>query len=80
MHKMEFFAAGVPWFVTLFGRDSQTPYYSTVDATPLFLFLLGMQAAWTGGLDLFHEIKGHLDGIDAEAAGVEGGIEVMIER
>ncbi len=106
-----FFAAGVPWYVALFGRDSlvtalqmaafdaniaretlrvhaahqgtkvddwrdeqpgkilhelrddemanlreipQTPYYGTVDATPLFLILLGVYCSWTGDLDLFH--------------------------
>ncbi len=109
-----FFAAGVPWYVTLFGRDSiisalqalpfdtavaadtlrllarfqgtkrdawraeepgkiphelrvgelankgaipYTPYYGTVDATPLWLILLGRHAAWTGSLDLFHELR-----------------------
>ncbi|MGE3856155.1 MAG: glycogen debranching N-terminal domain-containing protein [Dehalococcoidia bacterium] len=114
----DFFAAGVPWFVTLFGRDSavtaiqtlafdrriadetlrllahyqgrrvddlhdeapgkilhelrvgelarlneipQTPYYGTVDATPLFLILLARQAAWSGSLDLFHELRGAVD-------------------
>ena len=101
----EFFAAGVPWFVTLFGRDSivtalqtlafdsgiaeqtlrvlaryqgrevdtwreeqpgkvlhelrvdeltranllpYSPYYGTIDATPLFLILFARHAAWTG--------------------------------
>lgn len=100
-----FFAAGVPWFVALFGRDSIitaletlayapqvgratldllaryqgqrhnpardeepgkilhelrvgeranlrevpfTPYYGTIDATPLFLILLGEYLQWTG--------------------------------
>jgi len=108
-----FFAAGVPWYVALFGRDSlltsiemaafepqvgantlrvlarhqgtriddwrdeqpgkilhelrvdelahlneipQTPYYGSVDATPKFLILLGLYAAWTGSLDLFREL------------------------
>ncbi|HEX6270969.1 MAG TPA: glycogen debranching N-terminal domain-containing protein, partial [Anaerolineales bacterium] len=108
--EFEFFAAGVPWFVTLFGRDSlitglqtlavqpeiaaqtlrvlakfqaqqvdhwrdaqpgkilheirigelarlgeipHTPYYGTVDATPLFLILLAEHANWTGDLSLF---------------------------
>lgn len=110
----EFFAAGVPWYVALFGRDSlvtalqvaafqpqisaqtlrvlsrhqgtrvddrrdeqpgkilhelrademanlseipQTPYYGSVDSTPLFLILLRHHAAWTGTLDLFHELR-----------------------
>jgi len=112
--RKEYFAAGVPWFVALFGRDSiitalqtlaydpgiaeqtlrllasyqgrainqwrdeepgkilhelrvgemarlneipHTPYYGTIDATPLFLILLGRHAAWTGRLDLFNELK-----------------------
>jgi glycogen debranching enzyme len=113
-----YFAAGVPWFVTLFGRDSlitalqmlayhpsiaeqtlrllaryqgrredderdeqpgkilhelrvgelanlkvipQTPFYGTVDATPLFLILIARHAAWTGSLHLFHELRPHID-------------------
>lgn len=112
--RKEYFAAGVPWFVALFGRDSiitalqtlaydpgiaeqtlrllaryqgrtcdewrdeepgkilhelrvgemarlneipHTPYYGTIDATPLFLILLGRHAAWTGRLDLFNELN-----------------------
>lgn len=114
IHEYEFFAAGVPWFVTLFGRDSlitglqtlavqpaiaaetlrllakfqaketdhfrdaqpgkilhelrigelarlgeipHTPYYGTVDATPLFLILLARHADWTGDLGLFEELR-----------------------
>ena len=110
----EYFAAGVPWFVALFGRDSlivalemlafqpeiaaqtlrllasfqgsrtdrwrgeqpgkilhelrvgelaragdvpHARFYGTVDATPLFLLLLGRHAAWTGNLDLFRELQ-----------------------
>ena len=120
-----YYAAGVPWYATLFGRDSiiaalqvlafdsetagetlrllasrlgtqvddehdeepgkvlhelrqgelaaqeLTPlarYYGTVDATPLFLCLLGEHADWTGSLDLFRELRpeiGHaLDWMD----------------
>ena len=130
----EYFAAGVPWFVTLFGRDSlitalqmlpyhsgvadetlrllakhqgrredeerdeqpgkilhelrigelanvhaipQTPSYSTVDATPLFLILLAHHARWTGSLRLFQdlrpEIKLALDWIDASLRRNPGG-------
>jgi glycogen debranching enzyme len=110
-----YFAAGVPWFVCLFGRDSivtaletlafdpvvaretllllaryqgrrhdewrdeepgkilhelrigeeanlgeipQTPYYGTVDATPLFICLLVQYVRWTGDLGLFRKL-GH---------------------
>jgi glycogen debranching enzyme len=113
-----YFAAGVPWFVTLFGRDSavtalqmlayhpgiaeqtlrllahyqgkreddwrdeqpgkilhelrvgelanlnaipQTPFYGTVDATPLFLLLVAQHAAWTGSLGVFHDLRPHID-------------------
>lgn len=108
-----FFAAGVPWYMALFGRDSlvtalqmaayepemaagtlrvlaswqgrqlddwrdeqpgkilheyrvgelanldeipQTPYYGSVDSTPMFLVVMGLYSAWTGKLDLFHEL------------------------
>ncbi|HWI78363.1 MAG TPA: glycogen debranching N-terminal domain-containing protein [Ramlibacter sp.] len=124
-----YFAAGVPWYVTLFGRDAiisaletlafipgraedtvrllasfqgthddawrdeepgkimhelrvgemarlgeipQTPYYGTVDATPLFLVLLALHAQWTGRLGLFHEleanVKAALSWIDSSIA------------
>jgi glycogen debranching enzyme len=113
-----YFAAGVPWFVALFGRDSiitalqtlaydpriaeqtirllanfqgrlvnewreeepgkilheirvgemarlgevpHTPYYGTVDATPLFLILIGEHARWRGSLALFNELKGNVE-------------------
>jgi glycogen debranching enzyme len=120
-----FIAAGIPWFVTLFGRDSliaslqllpyspgiaaetlrllaelqadhldkwrdaapgkilhelrvgemarsgeipHTPYYGSVDATPLFLLVLARYVAWTGDLGLFDDLRDHvrraLDWID----------------
>jgi glycogen debranching enzyme len=118
LQGQQFFAAGVPWFVTLFGRDSliaalqmlaynpdiaaqtlrllaryqgqkvdawrdeepgkimhelrvgelahlnevpQTPYYGTVDATPLFLILVAQHAAWTGDLTLFRDLRDHIE-------------------
>ena len=113
-----FFAAGVPWYVALFGRDSIitalqtlafapevgratldvlaqhqgrernpdrdeepgkilhelrvgerarlgevpfTPYYGSVDATPLFLILLGEYLQWTGDLDCFTALRPQVD-------------------
>ncbi len=118
LRQREFFAAGTPWFVALFGRDSlisalqtlayapelaaqtlrllasyqaqqkdadraeqpgkilhelrvgemahlheipQTPYYGTIDATPLFVILVAQHAAWTGDLSLFHDLRAHVD-------------------
>jgi glycogen debranching enzyme len=113
-----FFSAGLPWYGTLFGRDSiisalqtlayepriaedtirllakhqgkknddwrdeepgkilhelrrgelanlneipQTPYYGSVDSTPLFLILVGEHANWTGDLSLFTDIRSNIE-------------------
>jgi glycogen debranching enzyme len=113
-----FFAAGVPWYVALFGRDSiitaletlayepriaantlellaryqgtredewreeepgkilhelrvgekanldevpQTPYYGTVDATPLFIILLAEYVRWTADLTLWRRLRANVD-------------------
>jgi glycogen debranching enzyme len=110
----EYFAAGVPWYATLFGRDSiitalqtlafdpemagqilellaryqakemdpwrdaepgkilhelrigelarigeipHSPYYGSIDATPLFLILVARHAAWTGSVSLFVTLR-----------------------
>jgi glycogen debranching enzyme len=111
-------SAGVPWYDTLFGRDSlisalqllpfeatvakstllvnakfqgkktdawrdeepgkilhelrlgelanlnlipQTPYYGTVDATPLFLILLSEYVNWTGDMELLKRLESNVD-------------------
>ncbi len=113
-----FFAAGIPWFVALFGRDSilaslqtlaydpgiaattlevlarhqgsqvddyrdeqpgkilhelrvgemanlgevpQTPYYGTVDATPLFVILMAEYIRWTADLDLWRRLRQNVE-------------------
>lgn len=110
----EYYSAGVPWFSTLFGRDSiiaalhmlpfdpsvakqtlrilakyqgkehdawreeqpgkimheirvgelartgavpHSPYFGTVDATPLFIILAGRHHAWTGDDEFFEELR-----------------------
>ncbi len=40
---------------------SQTPYYGSVDSTPLFLILVGEHANWTGDLSPFKDIRQHID-------------------
>lgn len=114
----EIFAAGIPWYVAPFGRDSlltsleamlwnpataagclkvmagwqateddpwrdaepgkiphelrrgelagaglipHTPYYGTVDATPLFLVLAGAYYRWTGDLGLMSRLRPNFD-------------------
>lgn len=39
----------------------QTPYYGSVDSTPLFLILVGEHANWTGDLSLFKDIQQHVE-------------------
>ncbi|MCE3223655.1 MAG: putative Amylo-alpha,6-glucosidase [Nitrospira sp.] len=43
------------------GEIPHTPYYGTIDATVLFLVLIGRHAAWTGQLALFHELRPNID-------------------
>lgn len=50
------------------GLIPQTPYYGSIDATPLFLILIGRHAAWTGSLDLFLELR---DAVDRALAWLE---------
>jgi len=38
-----------------------TPYYGTVDATPLFLIVLAEYVRWTGDMRLFHELRSTVD-------------------
>ncbi|QKS70660.1 amylo-alpha-1,6-glucosidase [Paenalkalicoccus suaedae] len=39
------------------GQVPFTPYYGTIDATPLFLLLLTDYVKWTGDLELFNELE-----------------------
>lgn len=38
-----------------------SPYFGTVDATPLFLVLLGLHARWSGSLELFHSLHSSVE-------------------
>ena len=117
-HGETYFAAGVPWFAALFGRDSlitslqmlpfesrvaastlrllasyqgskvdewrdeqpgkilhelrvgelartnqipHTPYYGSIDSTPLFLLTLSRYVDWTGDLSLFQELNENVE-------------------
>ncbi|MGI0018463.1 MAG: amylo-alpha-1,6-glucosidase, partial [Nitrosotalea sp.] len=58
------------------GRIPHTPYYGSIDATPLFLVALGRHAQWVGNLSLFRELRPHVDAalawIAANAAAHDG--------
>ena len=43
------------------GEIPQTPYYGSVDSTPLFLILLSEYVDWTGDMALFHELGSNVD-------------------
>jgi glycogen debranching enzyme len=43
------------------GQIPQTPYYGSVDSTPLFLILLSEYCQWSGDLSLFHELRPNVD-------------------
>ncbi len=43
------------------GQIPQTPYYGSVDSTPLFLILLCEYCQWTGNLSLFQELRPNVD-------------------
>ncbi|WP_210608085.1 amylo-alpha-1,6-glucosidase [Priestia flexa] len=43
------------------GQIPFTPYYGTVDATPLFLILLTEYIKWTGDLEFFKELQSNVE-------------------
>ncbi|WP_026688865.1 amylo-alpha-1,6-glucosidase [Alteribacter aurantiacus] len=43
------------------GQIPFTPYYGTIDATPLFLVLLSEYIKWTGDMDLFTELETNVE-------------------
>lgn len=44
------------------GVIPHSPYYGSVDATPLWIILLSETYRWTGDTDLVHELWDHLEG------------------
>ncbi|AFD00299.1 Putative glycogen debranching enzyme [Methanocella conradii HZ254] len=42
-------------------RIPDTPYYGSVDSTPLFLILMAEYIDWTGDMALFHELLGSVE-------------------
>src|SRR5439155_10317444 len=43
------------------GEIPHTPYYGTVDATPLWLVLVGKHATWSGETRLFDELRPQIE-------------------
>jgi glycogen debranching enzyme len=43
------------------GAIPHTPYYGSIDSTPLLLILLGRHAAWAGELRVFHDLRDHVE-------------------
>jgi len=44
------------------GEIPHTPYFGSIDSTPLFLILVSEYLKWTGDINLIKEIKNNLDG------------------
>jgi glycogen debranching enzyme len=51
------------------GEIPHTPYYGTVDATPLFVFLFAETVAWSGNESLYHDL---LPNVRRALAWIEG--------
>jgi glycogen debranching enzyme len=64
--------------LTAFGDEPHSPYYGTVDATPLFLILLDEYERWTGDVQLVRELEPNaraaLGWIEATCAGHPAGL------
>ena len=43
------------------GEIPQSPYYGSIDATLLFLILMGEHAEWTGNLKVFTDLKDNVE-------------------